>query len=198
MPDGFLIESTLKEYVPLALDDFRRRLHLIKSPADSDFNYLISWHHSVFVYLLSRLIGNVVEGREAATRLFLLNKALNGIDLFFEVEMGRNFLVGHTVGAVFAKADYGDYCVFHQGCTVGRQGDKRPVLGDGTVMFPGSRIIGDCLVRENTVLSVGVNLINTSSPGNCMAFEGKSGRPVFKELNEFYADRYFYRHKVEQ
>lgn len=193
VPDGYCLDAALIKCVPIALDDFRRRLCLAREPAGNDFNYLISWHHALFVYLLSKVVWKEAGDCDAATRLFLLNKAVNGIDLFYEVEMGRNFLIGHTVGAVFAKAIYGDYCVFHQGCTVGRQKDKRPILGDGTVMFPGSRIIGDCLIRENTVISAGVTLINTSTPGNCIVFEGKGNYPVFKEIGSFYADKYFFR-----
>jgi len=36
-------------------------------------------------------------------------------------------------------------------------------------------------------------LIDTSSPGNGIVFDGKGSKPVLKEINEYYADRYFIR-----
>jgi serine O-acetyltransferase len=101
--------------------------------------------------------------------------------------------LSHTNGLVLAKASYADYCVFHQCCTVGRDGDKRPRLGKGTVLYPGAAVIGDCTIGENTVISPGVVLVNASTPGNCILVESKGGRPRFKEAKEYYADRYFVR-----
>lgn len=192
VPDGINCEGIIGEYFLEAMSRTRACLKSIRQSQHA-FDYLVSWHHSTLIYMLSRTIWENTNNNSEAVRLFILNKALNGIDLFYEIKLGNIFLIGHTLGVVFAKADYGNYCVFHQGCTVGRQDKMRPTLGDGIIMFPGSRIIGNCLVRENTVISAGVNLINTSTPGNCFVFEGKGSKPVFKEINEYYADRYFIR-----
>lgn len=195
VPDGFDCRNTIQGFLPSAFEQTRICLAQNRQ-AVGGFDYLVSWHYAMFIYHLSRHVWLGAGDREGATHLFLLNKLINGLDLFYEVELGRRFMIGHTVGVVFAKATYGDYCVFHQGCTVGRQDDKRPVLEDGIVMFPGSRVIGDCLVRENTVLAPGVNLVNTSTPGNCIAFTGEKGRPIFKPLNEYYADKFFSRQDI--
>ena len=151
---------------------------------------LVSWEYAMLLYYLSRAIADEGDHRLAA-RLFSLNKALNGIDLFYEVDMPDRFLIGHTVGMVFAKADYGEYCVFHQGCTVGRILQEKPILESRVVMYPGSSIIGRCHVRDNTVLSAGVQLINCDTPGNCIVFSGERGRPVFKPITEVFAERYY-------
>lgn len=156
------------------------------------FNHLNSGQYATFLYYLAHQLGKSANEIDA-TRVFLLNKALNGIDLFYEVQMPDVFLIGHTVGMVFAKAQYGSGCIFHQGCTVGRNQTDRPLLEPGIVMYPNSSIIGRCHVRENTVLSPGVQLINTDSPGDCLVFVGEAGRPVFKPISEFYADRYLKR-----
>lgn len=158
------------------------------------FNHLNSGQYATFLYYLSHELWKKCGATELATRVFLLNKALNGIDLYYEIQMPEYFLVGHTVGMVFAKAKYGNYCVFHQGCTVGRNKSDRPILEPGVILYPHSSVIGKCYVRENTVLSPGVHLINTDTPGNCLVFAGKNGRPMFKSITEFYADRYFSRH----
>ena len=157
-----------------------------------DFDSLNSRDYTTFLYFLSRRVAQAAKNK-LASRIFLLNKALNGIDLFYEIEMPDIFLIGHSVGMVFAKATYADYAVFFQGCTVGRHDEARPTLEKGVILFPGSSVIGKCLVRENTVISTGVHLVNSDTPGNCLVFEGKSGKPTFKETSEYYVDRYFRR-----
>ena len=152
------------------------------------FDPLISGQYATFLYYLAHAMRN---DRETATHLFLLNKALNGIDLFYDVVMPDYFLIGHTVGMVFAKANYGDFCVFHQNCTVGRILADRPVLGEGVVIYPGGAIIGRCRVGANTVISAGVQVINADTPGNCIVFSGTDGKPVFKPITERYSARYY-------
>ncbi|MBB5700145.1 hypothetical protein [Sphingomonas yantingensis] len=153
------------------------------------FDPLVSGQYATFLYYLSYALR---DDRKAATHVFLLNKALNGIDLFFDVVMPDHLLIGHTVGMVFAKADYGDFCVFHQGCTVGRILDDRPVLGEGVVVYPGAAIIGRCRIGENTVVSAGVQVINKDTPGNCIVFAGQDGRLVFKHITERFSARYYH------
>lgn len=151
---------------------------------------MVSWEAALLLYYLARGLRRDGHSR-LATRVFLVNKALHGIDLFPDVEMPARFLIGHTVGMVFAKADYGEWCIFHQGCTVGRLLDARPRLGEGVVMYPNSSIIGRCDVGRNTVLSAGVQLLNTDTPGDCIVFSGEQGRPVFKPITEIFAHRYY-------
>ena len=190
-PDGFNIKSVILENIQIALQRTEQCISSIIAWRDTGFNYLVSGQYATFLYFLSNCIAKDPADVDAATRIFLLNKALNGIDLFYEIEMPQHFLIGHTVVMVFVKATYGNYCVFHQGCTVGRNRLHRPILGDGVVMFPGSMIIGKCHVRENTVLTPGTTLINTDTPGNCYVFLGKNGRPIFKKLGRYYAEEYF-------
>jgi serine O-acetyltransferase len=154
------------------------------------FDYYNSGHYATFLYYLSNLFyknNNPI----LATRIFLLNKAINGIDLYYEVEMPAIFGIGHTVGMVFSKSSYANYCVFHQGCTVGRNQDDRPILEEGVILYPQASIIGKCRVRKNTVLAPGVQLVNTDTPGNCIVFSGERGKPIFKDITEYYAHRYF-------
>lgn len=166
------------------------RIKLFKG---SQFDYLNSGHYATFLYYLSHALWTQNGDSRNATRVFLLNKALNGIDLFYEIRMPDVFIIGHTVGMVFAKANYGNACIFHQSCTVGRKNDDRPTLEPGVILFPQSSVIGACLVRENTIIAPGVQLIDTDTPGNCIVFPGERGKVVFKSTSEYYADRYILR-----
>lgn len=162
----------------------------IKANAGRPFDRLNSGHYATFLYFLANTIWKEGHDTILATRIFLLNKALNGIDLYFEVTMPDIFLIGHTVGMVFAKASYANGLVFHQGCTVGRNGNDRPTLECNVILYPNSSVIGRCVIRENTVISPGVQLVNMSTPGNCLVFSGEHGRPVFRSIDERYVDRY--------
>jgi serine O-acetyltransferase len=155
-----------------------------------NFDYFNSGHYATFLYYASHLFYKN-ENTQLATRLFLLNKAINGIDLYYEIEMPDIFGIGHTVGMVFSKASYSNYGVFHQGCTIGRNQDDRPILEEGVILYPQSSVIGKCRVRKNTVIAPGVQLVNTDTPGNCIVFTGERGKPIFKEITENYALRYF-------
>jgi len=157
--------------------------------ASSGIDPMVSGHHATLLYFLSRALATR-GNREDATRVFLTNKMLHGIDLYHEIEMPSVFVIGHTVGMVFAKATYGPRSVFHQGCTVGRDGEARPTLEEGVVMYPNSSIIGACHVRANTAIAPGVQLVNTDTPGDCVVVMGKDGRPTFRPARDRYADRY--------
>lgn len=168
----------------------------IKQWREAGFDWWISWQYSTYLYFLSREIWLRSDNRELATRIFLLNKALNAVELYYQVALPNYFFLSHTPGLVFSQATYGNYCIFHQGCTVGRNGDDRPTLESGVILYPNSSIIGRCHVRENTVITPGVQLVNQDTPGNCYVFVGEKGRPVFKEIDEYFADRYFDRDAV--
>lgn len=158
---------------------------------DCGFNYLNSGQYATFLYCLSQAIRTAEGDCSVADRIFLLNKALNGIDLYHEINLPAHFLIGHIVGMVFAKASYEDYLVFHQGCTVVRKADAKPLLENNIVMYPHSMVIGRCHIRENTVIVPGVCLVDTDTPGNCYVLSGKSGRGEFKELRKNWIADYF-------
>lgn len=173
-----------------ALDSTLRQLRRIKAFSATGFSPLISWQYAIFLYRLSRVLRRARDDGEAATLVFLLNKGLNGVDLYHEIDLSETFVLGHTVGLVFAKANYGEDCVYHQNCTIGRNGDDRPTLGAGVILYPGSAVIGRCNIGRNTVVSAGVQLINRDTPGDCVVYRDEDGRIRMREAREYYAHRY--------
>ncbi len=152
----------------------------------------VSWHFCLYLYHLGRILAR--EGYSVdATVPFLVNKLCNGIDLYYEVNLGSSFAVAHTTGCVFAKANYSEYFAFHQNVTVGRYLDFRPTFESDVVMYPGSMVIGQCTIRRNTVISAGTKVIGRSTPGNCVVFERKSGSLKFRALDRVWTDSIFYR-----
>lgn len=189
-PDDHDSRPSVTAAMPAALDRIRRCVsQVVAWPQGFDPQY--SGQYASFLYFLSNEIGTNLKDGVTATRLFLLNKALHGLELFYEVPLPEVFLIGHTPGLVFAKATFGSHLVFHQNCTIGHKLDgHRPVFEDRIVMFPGSMVIGHCHIRRNTVIAPGVCLVDTDTPGDCYVLPGP-GRPVIKPHKKDFWRRYF-------
>lgn len=166
--------------------------HVRMWPQDQ-FNYLNSSQYCIYLYYLANTVWRNEQHAATATRLFLLNKALNGIDLFYEIAMPEVFFIGHSVGIVLAKATYGNYLVLYQNSTVGKNHGVAPVLGDGVIMYPNSAIIGRCQIGADTIVSQGCGIINRDTPGNCIAFPGQAGQIVCKTPPRPLLDDFFRR-----
>jgi serine O-acetyltransferase len=163
-----------------ALQRLQRVINAVRWwPAD-EFDHLHSSQYTSFLYCLARELWLGSSDRPLCNKLFGLNKALNGIDLFYEIEMPEVFFIGHSVGIVLAKATYGNRLVLYQGCTVGKNHGAAPVLGEGVVMYPGSAIIGRCEIGAGSVIGQGVSVVNRSTPGQCLVFQGTAANLCFK------------------
>ena len=72
------------------------------------FNPFHSGQYCIFLYFLSRAIFmRRPDASTLADRIYYLNKALNGADLFYEVEMPDVFFLDHPVGSVMGRAPTG-------------------------------------------------------------------------------------------
>lgn len=177
-PDGLDADapSVLAAHLDAALLRLGRCINEVRWWTPHEFDHLHSTQYTLFLYYLANSVWKATGNRTLCAKLFGLNKTLNGIDLFYEIEMPEVFFIGHSVGIVFAKATYGNYLVIYQNSTVGKNHGVAPVLGEGVVMYPGTAVIGRCEVGAGTVLSQGVSLINTSTPGHCTVYPGRGGR----------------------
>lgn len=177
--DAAALRSRLARHLPRALDRLAHCIDHVKMWKQGQFNYLNSSQYCLYLYYLSNTIWREDQDADSATRLFLLNKALNGIDLFYEIEMPDVFFIGHSVGIVLAKATYGNYLVLYQNSTVGKNHGVAPVLGEGVILYPNTAIIGRCNIGNNTVVSQGTGIVNRDTPGNCTVFPGTGGTLQF-------------------
>ena len=182
VPDGR--DAAFRATVEAHLDEALERLHVCINACapwrPDQFDVLQSSQHCIYLYFLANTIWTRSGERAAATRLFLINKALNGIDLFYEIAMPREFYIGHSVGIVLAKATYGERLVLYQGVTVGRHKAEAPVIGQRVVLYPQSSVIGRAVIGDDVVLSQGVRAIHRRVPAGQVAFAGAAGELVFK------------------
>ncbi len=193
-PDGKteLVRTHIARHIDEALARVQRCINAVKMWVPEKFNYLNSSQYCIYLYYLSNTIWRNERDNAVPTRLFCLNKALNAIDLFYEIEMPEVFFIGHSVGIVLAKATYGNYLVLYQNSTVGKNHGIAPVIGDGVIMYPNTAIIGRCHVGANTVISQGVGIINRDTPGDCIAYPGMNGDLVFKPAKRLILEDFFH------
>lgn len=173
----------IDEYLFASLRRLYRCINQIKIWAPDQFDILHSSQYCIFLYFLSNTIWREEQARSVCTKLFLLNKALNSIDCFYEIELPEVFFIGHSVGIVLAKATYGNNLVLYQNSTVGKNNGYAPVIEDGVILYPNTAIIGKCVVRSRSVISQGTSVININTEPNKMAFQGVEGALVFKNTN---------------
>ena len=106
LPDGYIIEN-FETYILKTLNNLMfEKVRIWENNPELDV--LNSTKYPIFLYKLSRelYLNNEIKG---ATKIFYLNKILHSIDLFYEIDLKENFLLGHTIGSVFCKAQYGNY-----------------------------------------------------------------------------------------
>jgi len=162
-----------------ALDRLQRCINAVRMWRENEFDYLHSSQHCLFTYYLANTIWRNREDALVCTKLFGLNKALHGFDCFYNTELPEKMFIGHSVGIVLARVTYGNHLVLYQGCTVGKNHGREPVLEDGVVLYPHSAVIGGCRARAGTIVAQGSSIVDADTPGDCYVFRD-GPRLVFK------------------
>jgi serine O-acetyltransferase len=135
---------------------------------NSFFNHLHSDHYAMFLYLLSNTSFKLKVKDDICSKLFLLNKALHGIDVFYSVELPKVFLFIHPVGTILGNAHYGNYFVVYQNCSVGALSEtgEYPTFGDGVVLYSRTSILGPCKIGKNVYFGANSGIISINVPSN--------------------------------
>jgi len=193
VPDGR--EAAFRAAADAHLDEALARMHVCINACapwrPDQFNVLQSSQHCILLYFLSNTIWTRSGDGAAATRLFLMNKAFNGIDLFYEIAMPPVFYIGHSVGIVLAKATYGNFLVLYQNSTIGRHKDQIPVVGERVVVYPNSAIIGRSVIGDGAVISQGTSVLGATVPAGQTASMGPGGKLSFRPATPELLKEYF-------
>jgi len=148
------------------------------------FNYLNSDQFSTFLYFLSNSCFKRNKPKELCEKIYYLNKILNSIDLFYEVEMPDIFLLVHPVGTVLGRANYSDYLIVYQGVNVGSNKNKYPKFSKYVTLRPSSSVLGNCSLELNSELATGSILIDKNLKKNTIYF-GNPKDFFLKKKKEF-------------
>ncbi|MWC30902.1 serine acetyltransferase [Paenibacillus sp. MMS18-CY102] len=156
------------------------------------FSHLHSDQYTLFLWFLSNSAWKVYEDTEVASKLFYLNKTLNGVICMYDAGMPDIFLIVHGGGVVLGKASYSDFFVCYQGCTVGAINGVYPVLGKGVAMAPQSSIVGNCTIGNGVTIGNQSLLRNTHlSSGSLYYRHTETGQHHIQPTDKPWAQSFF-------
>ena len=151
--------------------------------------------HSVqwltFLYYLANTISStppdvdldIAIYKQLADKVYYLNKIMNSVDIYHEVQIPDVMSFEHPLGTVIGRAKLSDGLFMYQGCTIGGNiKDGRlyyPVIGKNFRMYSNSKILGRCTVGDNVTLAANTYVINAYIPSDSIVF-GQSPNLVIK------------------
>ncbi len=134
------------------------------------FNHLNSDQYATFLYFLANQIYKELKVEDFPAKLFYLNKIMNGLDLFYKVEMPEIFLLVHPVGTVIGNAKFSNYLVIYQNCSIGSdESGIYPEFGEGVILYSKSSVIGNCKIGSNVVIAANSFILNQDIPNDSIA-----------------------------
>lgn len=160
------------------------------------FSVLNTGIYSVFLYHLAHAIGSRgnQEDIQLADKIYYLNKIMNCVEWYWNIELPIHFIVEHPLHSVLGKGCYGDYFSIYQGTTVGERLSKDivcwPRFGNYVIMFANSSVIGSCHIGNWVVISANTFIMNEDIP-DCSIVFGRSPDLIIKRYDENEIKRYF-------
>ncbi|MEG0681860.1 MAG: transferase, partial [Eubacterium sp.] len=155
-----------------------------KKNNEAFFSPYHSGQYAIFLFYLASLL-HQNRKIEIATQVYYLNKIMNSVDWYFELNLPDIFGVEHPLGSVMGRARYSDYFFFYQGCTVGGNKGKYPTIGKNVTMFSNSSILGESYVGEHVVISTGTLIKDENIPDYSLVF-GQSPELIIKQKDKEY------------
>ena len=136
------------------------------------FNHLHGDQYAMWLYLLSNELHRQGGAVSTCSKLFLLNKALHGVDAFYEVELPSVFLLVHPMGTVLGRGTYSDFFVAYQRCGVGSNNDVYPTFGRHVTMRPGSAVLGACTIGDHCQIATESLVLDRDLPDHTLYIGG--------------------------
>lgn len=125
---------------------------------------------------------NIGEGEKLlADKIYYLNKIMNGVDIYHEVEIPDVMFFEHPVGSVLGRAKYQNGLMIYQNCTIGGNKGYYPILGKNFHMMSGSKILGKSIIGDNVTLAANTYVKDTNIPSGATVF-GSSPNLIIKFL----------------
>jgi len=129
------------------------------------FDHLHSDQYAMYVYMLANDIHRRGGDFRLATKLYYLNKALHGVDIYFTTHLPDVFLFVHPLGTVLGRAQFADGLVVYQGCTVGCLNEGAfPTFTGPATLYANSSVLGRCRIGGNVCVASGSMVLNTDVP----------------------------------
>lgn len=172
------------EFVEIALQKTLKCLSVNRSPytkndsGETQFHLENTVQYSIFLYYLANIFYKHGEIKKASF-IYYLNKTLNCVELFYAIDLPEHFYMEHPLGSVMGRAQYGDYFLFYQGCTVGGNRSTYPTIGNHIIMYSNSKILGDCHIGNNVIIGANAYIKDMDIPDNSLVF-GQCPKVIIK------------------
>lgn len=135
----------------------------------SRFDPLHGCQWAMLLYRLSREVFTEEDGA-LPDKIYALIRALSGCDLFYQVRLPDIFTFDHPFGSVIGRADYSNFFVFTQGCTIGNNHGIYPHFGQRVYMLSNSKVIGDCAIGNDVIISANAYVKDADIPSGSIVF----------------------------
>lgn len=181
-------EPAIRKALPTALDrvEFcfsKINIKYYTEGSDVLFNHLNGDQYAVFLYYLGNTVYRLGGEPTVSTRLFLLNKLLTGLDAYYEVELPDIFILVHPLATVLGRANYANYLMVYQRCSIGSNHGVYPTIGPYTTLHPGASVFGHCTIEGNCSLAAQAMLIDTDLKHNSVYFGSPGNAKVIYRDN---------------
>lgn len=145
---------------------------------NAHFDHLNGDHLAAFLYLVGNTVFTAGGSTATATKLFAVNKALHGLDLFYAVRLPEVFLLAHPVGSVIGNAEYGEELFITQNCTIGNIDGVYPRFGRGVALYAGATVIGDTTVGDDVVFAARSFVVDAQIPDHSLVVGTHPGHRI--------------------
>jgi serine O-acetyltransferase len=132
------------------------------------FDHLHGDQYAMWLYFLANELFRREAPAATCSKLFLLNKALHGCDIYYEVALPSIFLLVHPLGTVLGRAEYSDYFVSYQRVGVGSNRDVYPRFGRHVTLRPGAAVLGDCAIGDHCQVATESLVLDRDLPPNTL------------------------------
>lgn len=153
------------------------------------FSHLQGDQYAAFLYFAAHSAWRDRENVDLASKIFLLNKALNGIVIMYDTVLPDVFVLMHTVGTVLGKANYANYFVAAQNVTVGMDRGGTPTFGERVVLYGGASVIGPSSIGERVTVATNATVRGSDVPARSIV-AGVSPdlrvRPATRDVSALY------------
>ncbi|MBF0138042.1 MAG: transferase [Magnetococcales bacterium] len=129
-----------------------------------------SGQYTIFLYYVSHSLWKDFQNPRVASMVFMLNKTLGAVDLFYDVVLPDIFYLDHVMGTTMGRATYGNYFIFSQNCTVGNNRGFYPVFGDHVTLHARAMVVGQCRIGSHVVIAADAYVKDQDIPDNTLVF----------------------------
>lgn len=174
-PDRLEPEDVLAPLVQTAVDQVAHsfsgtRMKYAFGDDGAYFNHRNTDQYALFLCFLAQA-ANRIGAIPVAEKAYALNKALHGLDVFYEIALPKIMAFVHPMGTVLGRGKFSDYLCVYQGVTVGANLEGiYPTIGRGVVLYGGSAVIGDSRIGGNCLIAAGSLIMDTEVPDNHVCF----------------------------